>query len=80
MIKRLISQLEDRYDADNDTMPGLPDVTWSDKELLNIIKWLLNDVIALQNKVADLEKQLSEVTKRLANEDSRGKYDHHRSI
>jgi hypothetical protein len=47
-----VEELEAKYDADNDTMPGLPDVTWCDYELLCLIK-------SLTKRMAKLEKQLA---------------------
>ena len=43
-----IHELEEKYDADNDIMPGLPDVTWCDYQLLQLIKKLEKRVAALE--------------------------------
>lgn len=43
-----IHELEEKYDPDNDTMPGLPDVTWGDYQLLQLIK-------KLEKRIAKLE-------------------------
>lgn len=46
-----IDNLKERYNADNDTMPGLPDVTWADAQLLDIIE-------RLEKRIAELERKL----------------------
>lgn len=49
-----IGQLERRYDGDNDLIPGAPDVTWADFQLLTIIK--------IQTKmIMDLQRQIEEM-------------------
>ena len=44
-----IHELEEKYDPDNDTMPGLPDISWGDYQLLQLIK-------NLEKRIAKMEK------------------------
>lgn len=47
-IKRIAARLEARYDPENDIAPGVPDVTWSDKQLLEMILVLADAVEQLK--------------------------------
>ena len=54
MIKRMINRLKLLYDGDNDTMPGLPRVTWAEYQLLEIIEHMEKTIEELEIKVSDL--------------------------
>jgi hypothetical protein len=49
-----VVRIEGRYNADNDIIPDAPVVTWTDMELLNIIKFQQKQIEDLQDKVARL--------------------------
>ena len=51
-----IHELEEKYDPDNDTMPGLPDVTWGDYQLLQLIKKLEKRIAKLEADKANNER------------------------
>lgn len=54
MYQTIIRRLEERYDADHDTQPGAPAVTWADMELLRIIVQLTQAIEALEMRVSEL--------------------------
>ena len=49
--------LDEKYDPDNDTMPGLPDVTWCDHQLIQHLKKQEKRIAELENRVAHLRDQ-----------------------
>lgn len=51
----IVDRLHGYHDADNDTVPGLPIVTWADSQLLELIEILLNEVLSLKEKINQLE-------------------------
>jgi hypothetical protein len=54
MKKMMINKLKLLYDGDNDTMPGLPRVTWAEFQLLEIIERMEERIEELEIKVSDL--------------------------
>lgn len=53
-LKRDIERIEGRYDAENDTIPGAPIVTWTDIQLLELIKELTRMVGVLQKQITEI--------------------------
>lgn len=49
-----MDSIEQRYNPENDTAPGLPDVTWADMKNAEAILELVKIVIDLLNQDADL--------------------------
>lgn len=47
-----LRELEDQYDPEHDIAPGIPLVSWTDSQLIEIIK-------KLERRIAKLEKQLA---------------------
>lgn len=50
-IKSKIEQIERRYNAENDTIPDAPTVTWTDDAILTIIKELVNVIVTQQETI-----------------------------
>ena len=50
IFKKQCRDIEEHYDGDNDTMPGLPRVTFTEMALLQLI-------IKLETRVHDLEEE-----------------------
>ena len=58
-IDRLITnveRVERRYNPERDLIPGGPDVTWADNEILNMIRTLAQAVDQLQAQVKELQE------------------------
>lgn len=49
MIQTDIQQIKDLYNADNDVIPGTPRVTWTDRQLLDMIEILLDRIESLES-------------------------------
>lgn len=56
-IESNLHTLDNRYDAENDIIPGAPKVTHTDWLLSDCIENLLMEVIALKKRMASLEAQ-----------------------
>jgi hypothetical protein len=50
-IIRSVEKLKSRYNPENDLIPGAPQVTWSDYELLEICEYLLKQCWGLQAQI-----------------------------
>lgn len=55
-----IERIEQRYNGDNDIIPGAPVVTWADNELLVIIKKLIERIDLQHEEIIELRKQLNQ--------------------
>lgn len=51
-MKNIIQNLSDHYDPDHDAIPGAPDVTWADSQLLTLIEDLYSKVEHLEDAKA----------------------------
>lgn len=51
IIKDKIERMRDRYNPENDTIPGAPSVTWADDQLVDMIEKLVIAVEHLQGIV-----------------------------
>jgi hypothetical protein len=54
-INHIIRQLEEMYNPEKDLIPDAPSVTYTDRELLDCIKFLLTRVDDLEKRVNELE-------------------------
>jgi hypothetical protein len=54
-IQDSIETLRNRYNGDNDIIPGDPIVTWADEELVYIAEGLLERIEALEAKLEKLQ-------------------------
>lgn len=57
-LKHRIEWIDHRYNPENDTIPNTPSVTWTDKELLDIVNNILTMLDVLQNRITQLEHDL----------------------
>jgi hypothetical protein len=64
-LLRELKALRQRYDGENDIIPGAPVVTFSDCVLIDAVMDLVLEVVDLQGRV-------NKLTKDLANEDRSG--------
>ena len=55
-IRYRIMQLEERYNGDNDTIPGAPYMTHMDFMLLDTIKHLVDMIDDLNKRIVELEE------------------------
>jgi len=53
-VNALIERVENRYNPENDTIPGAPSVTWADSQLLDIVKTLAMQVQDLQDQIREI--------------------------
>lgn len=53
-LQFLINLLESKYNGDFDVAPGMPLVTWTDHELLEMIRILLQRVETLENQLMEM--------------------------
>lgn len=60
-INRLLKALEDKYDPDNDTIPGAPMVTFADSCLLECIRTQQKMIDDLQTQIDELRKDITEI-------------------
>ena len=60
-IGNKIQAVERRYNAENDIIPGAPAVTYTDLQLLEIVKDLLETNKYLMARIEQLEKQVYEI-------------------
>jgi hypothetical protein len=51
-------QLLSQYDGDNDTMPGLPRVTHTEFELLEMVQLLSIQLQSVQDQIIQINKEL----------------------
>jgi len=54
-MKADIQRVMARYNAENDTIPNAPAVTWSDNQVAEVVYSLIQQVQALTYRVATLE-------------------------
>lgn len=54
--RAIVRRLEERYNGDHDLVAGGPDVTWADRELLELVKVLFDRVEDLKAQVERLER------------------------
>lgn len=53
-IKDDIERVDRRYDGDNDIIPGAPVVTWTDRELLELVRRLTDCCMDLQSQITEM--------------------------
>jgi len=61
-IRGTIDHLSNRYDAENDVIPGAPAVTYVDMRLLDAIGNLVHVVEGLQSQIDELKSSQTQVT------------------
>jgi flagellar biosynthesis/type III secretory pathway chaperone len=54
MLDRMIREIENKYNADNDFVPNQPMVSWTENQLLQMIKIMAERIDELETKVQDL--------------------------
>jgi hypothetical protein len=54
--RRMLDSIENKYNPENDTAPGIPLVTWTDNELAKVNDRLLQYIIELEQRIARLEQ------------------------
>jgi len=52
-----VERVERRYNADREVIPGGPDVTWADNEILDMVRTLAQAVDQLQAQVKELQER-----------------------
>ena len=52
-VKNKIQSLENKYNAEHDIIPGGPEVTFAEMELLQVVKFLVLELEELKEKVAE---------------------------
>ncbi len=55
-IRAEVSRIETRYNPEFDIFPGVPDVSWSDKKLSEMVLKLADAIDRLQEQLMDKEK------------------------
>jgi SpoVK/Ycf46/Vps4 family AAA+-type ATPase len=53
-VKNILEHIEHRYNPENDVIPGAPDVTWADSELMDAVKYLVAEIEVLNAIVEEL--------------------------
>ncbi len=53
-----ITRLNEKYNGDNDTIPGAPEVTATDKELFDLITRLYGIVEAMADEIRNLREEV----------------------
>ena len=57
-LKTRLERIDQRYNPEWDIIPNQPPVTWTDKELLDILNNVLQMIDVLQDRIVQLEKDL----------------------
>lgn len=52
----IISSLKEKYNGDYDTIPGLPQVTYTEMEMLAVIEYLVSTVDAINADVLQIKR------------------------
>lgn len=55
-IDKMIERVESRYNPENDTITGAPTVTWTNEQLLQMIKRLVIVVEDLQDQIDQMRR------------------------
>ena len=56
-VKRRINQLEEKYNGDNDTIPGAPYMTHMDFMLLDTMKYMVEVIDNLHQRIVEMEEK-----------------------
>jgi hypothetical protein len=62
IIRNTIEQVERRYNAENDIIPGTPFVTWADHQLLELVHELAGIVEAQQTDIENLYRRIEKMS------------------